>query len=231
MTEFTIQKKKEVTEIKEVRQPKNDYSKYALSEEEIKKLLDAATQTRDKAILLLMLHSALRRMEVVNLRVEDIDWERSLIHLKIYKGKKFHPKNDEELTIPASEKCMVFLRMVKDNREKGWLFVPRDKSSSMHITPEEINYLVASLGKKAGLTNPITKKDVTRTNGRNYQLYKNINPHLLRHTCIRLYLARGGDIRMAQKLARHSRIGLTLETYGTPSIADRDKEYRQIVDW
>jgi len=217
--------------VNEIKTPKNDYSKYCLSEDEVKRLVAAATNPRDRAMLLLMLHSALRRMEVAFLKVEDIDWERKLIHLSEYKGRERYPKNDEELTIPISDKCYECLTFVQDKVKQNWLFVSQHKKRSTHITPEEINHLVEVLGKKAGLTNPIPSKHITRAKKGNYELYKKINPHLLRHTCIRLYLKNGGDIRMAQKLARHSNIGLTLQTYGSPSLQQRQDEFNRVMNW
>jgi len=229
--EFVITKRQGTVEVTNVKMPKNDYSKYCLTEDEVKRLLEAATNPRDRAMLLLMLHSALRRMEVANLRVEDIDWKRQLVHLSEYKGRERHPKNDEELTVPISDKCYECLTFVKDKVKQNWLFVSHHKKRYTHITPAEINHLVALLGKKAGLTNPIPPKHVKRAKMGDYELYGKINPHLLRHTCIRLYLKNGGNIRMAQKLARHSNIGLTLQTYGSPSIDDRVKDYRNVVKW
>ena len=217
--------------VNEIKTPKNDYSKYCLSEDEVKRLVAAATNPRDRAMLLLMLHSALRRMEVAFLKVEDIDWERHLIHLSKYKGMKLHPKNSEELTVPISDKCHEYLEMIKKEQTSGWLFVSQHKKRSTHITPEEINHLVEVLGNKAGLTNPIPSKQIKRAKKGNYELYRKINPHLLRHTCIRLYLKNGGDIRMAQKLARHSNIGLTLQTYGCPSLQQRQDEFTKVVRW
>lgn len=229
--EFVITQKEKVVEVKQVKEPRRDYSTFCLNEDEVKKLVDAASSARDRAILLLMLHSALRRGEVAYLRIENIDWERRVIHLTEYKGKNRYPKNEEELTVPISDKCLEYLTLLKKDHSAGWLFVSQIGKSTKHLTPVEINNIVARIGKRAGLTNPIPQKHIKRTIHGDYTRHARINPHLLRHTCIRLYLKNGGDIRMAQKLARHSSIGLTLQTYGSPSVSDRLDDYRNTVKW
>lgn len=225
--EFTVIKDKMGVKVKAIKKPRTDYSKYSLSEEEVNKLIAEATTPKNKAVLLLMLHSALRRDEVANLKIENIDWERKLIHLDHYKGQEKHPKNDEELTVPITKECFDAMQYERKERPSGFLFSGRS-SCKVHMAKEEINYIVARLGKKAGLTNPIPSKHVNRSKQGSFELHQQINPHLLRHTCIRNYLKNGGDIRMAQKLARHSNIGLTLQTYGSPSINDRIVDFRDV---
>ena len=221
---------KEIQEEKEPKPPKNDYSKFCLSEDECNRLVEATDTPRDKAILLLMLHSALRRTEVAHLRIEDVDWERKLINLAYYKNmnnKKVQPKSKEELTVLLSDKCYDALKYVRGPRTSGWLFYSKTDMKKP-ICDEEINYLVRKWANRAGLSSPIPQKEVNRNGWRPFQLHKQINPHLLRHTAIRRYLAAGGTLRMAKGLARHSDIRLTINTYGAPSLEDRINEFRAV---
>ena len=226
MTEILIQ----TTKTLQKKKAQNDYSLFCLKEEDVWKIYNTIITASGKAIFLLLYQSCLRDHEVANLKIEDIDWNRKLINLKIYKGHKKHAKLDSELVVPISDKCFEHLQIVRGKRTSGWLFVGR--TPSKHINEKSINYFLAQCGKKAGITNPIPKKIVRRFRNGNeeeYLRYVNINPHLLRHSGIRHYLDKGGDIRMAQKLARHKDIRLTIQTYGAPSIESRIEEFKRLI--
>jgi integrase len=210
--------------------PHDDYSLYCLTEEEIWKIYDKTMSSEDSAIFLLLYQCALRDHEVSHLRIEHIDWDQHVINLVTYKGSVKHKKTKAELTVPISDRCYEHLKHVKQKRTFGWLF--QSKSSSDHINDKTINYRLAKWGKEAGVNNPIPKTKVNRFrlgNDEVYSQYININPHLLRHSGIRHYLDKGGDIRFASKLARHKNINLTINTYGVPSIKQRIEEFKRII--
>jgi len=209
---------------------KNDYSVFCLSKENVWKIYDAIIDIEDKAKFLLMYQSALREHEVAYLKIDDVDWEQKCLNLKIYKGYVNHPKAAQDLVIPISDKCYELLRIIKAKREKGWLFV--GKTPSKHINTKSINYMLATAANNAGVKNPIPPISVMRMRRgkmEEYIRYKNVNPHLLRHSGVRHYLDNGGDIRMAQKLARHENIELTIKTYGAPGVTQRIDEFRRVV--
>ncbi|MCM8803302.1 MAG: tyrosine-type recombinase/integrase, partial [Candidatus Omnitrophica bacterium] len=82
----TILKRNFVYEIKRPRKDKK--LPVVLSKEEISKILSAVKNVKHKAILMLVYSAGLRVGEAVRLKLEDIDSERMLIHIKGSKGRK-----------------------------------------------------------------------------------------------------------------------------------------------
>jgi len=59
-----------------------------LNRNEIQKLFEVTTNLKHKVVLALLYYAGLRLSEVRNLRWQDIDFERNLIHIKQTKGEK-----------------------------------------------------------------------------------------------------------------------------------------------
>jgi len=59
-----------------------------LSTEEVARILSNVNNIKHRTILILVYSASLRVSEVVKLRIEDIDSERRLIHVKGAKGRK-----------------------------------------------------------------------------------------------------------------------------------------------
>lgn len=56
---------------------------------------------------------------------------------------------------------------------------------------------------------------------------KNINPHILRHSCARILKDRGLSLEVIQKVLGHLSYRTTMDLYGTKSIGEMDKELRE----
>jgi site-specific recombinase XerD len=78
----------------------------------IKTQLSKIENLKHKAILTLTFSVGLRVSEIVNLKIEDIDSKRMLIHIKNAKGRK-------DRIVPLSEKVLILLR---DYFTKEYLF-------------------------------------------------------------------------------------------------------------
>jgi integrase/recombinase XerD len=84
--------------------------------EHIKSQLSKIENTKHRAILTLTYSVGLRVSEVVNLKIENIDSKRMLIHIKNAKGRK-------DRIVPLSEVVLVLLReYFKEYRPKEYLF-------------------------------------------------------------------------------------------------------------
>jgi len=59
-----------------------------LSKNEVKKILDSSTNIKHKSILMLIYSAGLRRSELLNIRISDIDSERMVINIRGAKGNK-----------------------------------------------------------------------------------------------------------------------------------------------
>ena len=182
-------------------------SEYHLSKQEIKKLINAAPSFRDRCILKTLAQTAIRRFELINLDVRDIDWERRLVHIREGKGGK-------ERTIPCSEELLADLKHLVGNRKTGLVF---QSNRGKGFDLSQVNKIVAKVGRMAGLENPNPR-------------YKNINPHLLRHSFARLWKDAGKSTESLSKILGHTSVKTTLDEYGTEDIGTVKENYDQVIN-
>lgn len=161
----------------EIKRPVKDRKlPVVLSREEISWILTNVRNIKHKAILMVTYSAGLRVGEVVKLRVEDIDVERRLIHVKGAKGRK------DRYTI-LSEVAMKMLKLyVESYQPEKWLFPSKD--ANLHITVRTVQRVFEQARNKAGI-----KKDVT--------------VHSLRHSFTTHLLESGTDLRYIQELIGH----------------------------
>ena len=74
-----------------------------LSQEEVTRLIDAASNLSHRAMLMTLYSTGLRRSEMARLKVSDIDSERMVIHVHQGKGRK-------DRDVPLSPKLLETLR-------------------------------------------------------------------------------------------------------------------------
>ncbi|CAD6492596.1 MAG: Tyrosine recombinase XerC [Candidatus Argoarchaeum ethanivorans] len=106
--------------------PNNFTTSVVLSQEEIFQILSSVSNIKHKAILILIYSAGLRMSEVVKLKPEDIDTERTLIHIKGGKGRK-----DRYTILLDTAMNTIELHMNANNPGK-WFF-PSQKADS-HVT-------------------------------------------------------------------------------------------------
>ena len=179
----------DVTERIEV--PKIPYSlpKYIPSEEEVKEFLNAPSENtlmgiRDRAILEVMYSAGLRRKELINLKVSDIDLKERLLIVKDGKGGKDRVLPIGKRAIESVEKYLKKTRpeYIK-NLGEDHLFLTREKGS----------------------INPSTMHGIFKR----YRGIKKISPHTLRHACA-LHMLRGGaPIEKIQEMLGHAGLKTT----------------------
>ena len=189
-------------------------SQFHLTEDQIKILIKHAEKLRDKVIIKLLAYCGLRRFELAKIKIEDIDFKTNKISIM---GKK----NIDRLATLFSEQLLedlkVYVQYVLKNAKKGYLF-PAVSSLNRkgHISTTEINRIVAKAGHRAQLHNPIPE-------------LKNINPHILRHSCARILKDRGLSLEVVQKVLGHLSYKTTMDLYGTKSISEMDEELKKKV--
>lgn len=156
-----------------------------LSKEEIKKILDAPSNIKHKAMLSLIYSCGLRRSELLNLKLTDIDSKRNLIVIRQAKGKK-------DRIVPLSAKILELLRVYfVAHQPKIWLFEGQDKKSK---------YDERSLAN-------VLKQALEKT-----KINKPVSLHWLRHSYATHLLENGTDLRYIQEILGHSR-STTTEIY------------------
>lgn len=156
-----------------------------LSKEEVKLILNAHGNIKHKAMLSLIYSCGLRRSELLNLKIKDIESARNLILIKQAKGKK-------DRIVPLSNKILGLLRdYFIAYKPKEWLFEGQDKNRQ---------YDEASLAA-------VLKQAVEKCN-----INKPVTLHWLRHSYATHLLENGTDLRYIQEILGHSR-STTTEIY------------------
>jgi integrase/recombinase XerD len=143
---------------------------------------------RDRAILEVFYSCALRRQELIDLTVRDVDFGRATVFVRRGKGSK-------DRYVPIGERALFWLRLYLDlarprftnDESAGRLFL---SSVGTPICPDWLSRKVKRYLREAG----IDKKG---------------SCHLLRHTVATLLLDGGADIRYVAEMLGHARLETT----------------------
>jgi len=151
-----------------------------LSKEEIELMIKSTKNINHRLIIQAGYSAGLRVSEIINLKWQDIDFDRNLFHLKRAKGKK-------DRIVMLSLKVKEGLMNLAPNKE-GYAFLTNRNSK---YNPRTIQKIIETAAMKAGIR-------------------KKITPHTLRHSFATHLLENGTDIRYIRDLLGHSDISTTL---------------------
>jgi integrase/recombinase XerD len=143
---------------------------------------------RDRAILELLYAAGLRRQELIDLSMANLDLTRGVVIVRLGKGGK-------DRVVPINRRAAVWLAKYIDNSrptlpgdtESDTLFITTHQDS---VSPERMSALVRQYVNKAALS-------------------KNGSCHLFRHTMATLMLEGGADLRYVQAMLGHADISTT----------------------
>lgn len=176
----------------------NRLPKYVLSASEAELVLQAAGDSvRDRAILETFYATGMRRMELANLKLYDIDAERGTVMIRLGKGKK-------DRHIPISERAL------------GWIdkYIRQARPELVATAADDGTVFLNNLGE------PYLRYQLT-TLVRVYMEKSGTGKmggcHLFRHTLATLMLENGADIRVIQEMLGHAKL-TTTELYTRVSI-------------
>ena len=150
-----------------------------LNKEEINSMFESTLNLKHRLALMILYYSGIRVNEIVNLKWEDIDFQRGTIHLKTAKGEK-------ERVIFFHEKLKNLIEYFNLKKE-GFVFI-------------------SNFGKKYDKR---TIQLIVRNASRKARISKKVTPHILRHSFATHLLEAGADIRHIQKLLGHSNLQTT----------------------
>jgi len=150
--------------------------------------IDDPMGLRDRAILELFYAAAIRRTELVNLRLGDVDFGRALVVVRKGKGKK-------DRIIPIG------------GRARAWLEAYRDRARPLLAERRSTDLLFLSQSGTRLAPRKLSDRmsRYIRTSG----VGKSGSCHLFRHTTATLMLEGGADIRFIQALLGHESLQTT----------------------
>jgi integrase/recombinase XerD len=152
-----------------------------LSQEEVTRLIEAARTPFQRIMLMTLYATGLRRAELTNLKIRDIDTARNVIHVQGGKGRKDRDVMLSPKLLEALREHWRGLRV----KPKTWLF----PGNRWHTADHPIDTKVVWLACKAAAERAGIRKEV--------------HPHTLRHCFATHLLEAGADLRTIQILLGH----------------------------
>lgn len=165
-------------EIDKIHRPKREkVLPNVLSKEEVKLILNAHSNIKHKTMLSLIYSCGLRRSELLNLKLTDIDSQRNIVIIRQSKGKK-------DRIVPLSPKILAMLREYYITcKPQSWLFEGQIKNTK--YSDRSLEEVLKKSLKLAAINKPVTL-------------------HWLRHSYATHLLESGTDLRYIQELLGHN---------------------------
>lgn len=147
-----------------------------LSKEEVKAILEAPKNLKHRAMLSLIYACGLRRSELLNLKISDVDSKRRVLLIRNSKGYK-------DRQVPISDKTIGMLReYYKSYKPRIWLF--EGQTVGKKYSERSLEQVLKHALEKANISKPVTL-------------------HWLRHSYATHLLEAGTDLRYIQELLGH----------------------------
>ena len=169
--------------LEDVPMPKRRRLPMILSPEEVARLIDSASNLFHRTMLMTLYSTGMRRAELCHLKVDDIDSQRMLIHIRQGKGGR-------DRDVPLSPKLLETLR-------DYWRWM----KPKTYLFPGTVNNWRADV--------PITTKmpwEACREAAQRAGITKHVSPHTLRHCFATHLLEAGADLRTIQVLLGHAKL-------------------------
>ncbi len=147
-----------------------------LSPTEVRRILESVSNLKHRCILMTLYSGGLRRSELINLKISDIDSDRMLILIRNSKGNK------DRYTLLSKSLLILLRQYYTRHKPETWLFEgPRGKQ-----------YSATSI------------ENIFQRALRNSGISKYATPHTLRHSFATHLLEQGVNLRYIQELLGHA---------------------------
>jgi len=154
-----------------------------LSPEEVARLIESALIPFHRTILMTLYATGVRRAELANLKVSDIDSQRMVVHIRAGKGRK---DRDVMLSPHLLEELRQHYRRLGRKPTEWWFPGGRWHTEAQHpIDGKVVWHACREAAKRAGIR-------------------KKLHPHTLRHCFATHLLEAGADLRTIQILLGHT---------------------------
>jgi len=157
-----------------------------LSQNEVRRLLRTPGLLKHRLVLAMLYGCGLRRFELANVKIQDVDLDRKMLHIREGKGRK---DRYVPIGVHLSRGLKTYLEA---ERPYVWLFNGKDNTGQLQqFSGAGVRWVVGEAARKSGI-----KKHVTS--------------HVLRHTYATHLLEMGLDIMTLKDLLGHEDIQSTL---------------------
>ena len=137
---------------------------------------------RNLAFFKLLLDTGLRLSEALKLKVRDMDFQSSSIHVKITKT------SNERYVFFTKPTATILHRLISDHRLSDWLFMNYKQNKRLSVN--NVQKMVSRLTEALNLS-------------------VSVSPHRWRHTFATNFLKNGGDLETLRMLMGHSSLKTT----------------------
>lgn len=177
----------------ELPRPERRLPKAVMTAEEAEAVLaqpdiESVVGLRDRAILEVLYATAIRRLELVNLKVWDVDRARGVLSVRQGKGAK-------DRIVPMGERAMAWLDQYHDKARPGLVSGPDE--GWLFLTLQGTQMEAKRLSER--VRGHIERSGIPKTG----------SCHLFRHTAATQMLENGADIRFIQALLGHESLETT----------------------
>lgn len=175
------------------------------TEEELQKYYQAVWKTRnvqDMVIIKTLLYTGVRVSELINIRIEDVDFERCQIRINSGKGGK-----DRIVPYPVSFKEVLAMHIDKMEEKRAYYLFESNRQRK--YSDRGIRKILAKYAQKAGLDH-------------------SISPHQLRHFLLTWLKKQGIDDALIQPYSGHSS-RQSLEIYSRLSLSEAQSVYDNVM--